>query len=265
VLVAAGLRKSFGGVNAVQDVSLSVGRGEILGLIGPNGAGKTTTFELLSGFTLPDTGSVRYLDTDVTHASPDSRARAGLVRSFQDAGLFPTLTVHDALAVSLGVADPTPFAHAVLGGRAAEKRRGVKADEFVERFGLGDYRDRRIQELSTGTRRITELACLVAREPTLLLLDEPASGVAQREIEALGGVLKSLRDELGLTLVVIEHDIPLIMEISDRVVAMDAGRVIAQGTPAQVRNDPLVASAYLGGDVLAIERSGRRRTLQRTR
>ncbi len=263
VLEATRIRKTFGGVSAVEEVSLSVEAREILGLIGPNGAGKTTTFELLSGFTLPDAGHVTYLGHDITHQSPDGRARAGLVRSFQDAALFPTLTVHDALVVSLGVADPTPFAHAVLGTRAAEKRRSAKADEFVDRFNLGDYRDRRIQELSTGTRRITELACLVAREPTLLLLDEPASGVAQREIEALGGVLKSLRDELGLTLIVIEHDIPLIMEISDRVVAMENGRVIASGPPAEVRTNHQVAAAYLGGDVLAIERSGK--ALQKTR
>jgi energy-coupling factor transporter ATP-binding protein EcfA2 len=123
-------------------------------------------------------------------------------------------------------------------------------------MGLDAYRDKQIQQLSTGTRRITEIACLVALEPTLLLLDEPSSGIAQRESEALGTLLLDLRRQLGITLVVIEHDIPLIMGISDRIVAMADGRVIAEGTPDEVRADPVVVDAYLGGSVTAIERSG---------
>jgi ABC-type branched-subunit amino acid transport system ATPase component/ABC-type branched-subunit amino acid transport system permease subunit len=256
LLEAAGLTKRFGGVEAVRDVSFVVRPGEIVGLIGPNGAGKTTTFELLAGFTRPDTGVVRYAGHDVSRWSPEARARAGLVRSFQDAALFATLTVHDALVVALDAADPTSFLGAVLGRRAAEHRRRAAADHLVERFGLAPYRDRRIQELSTGTRRIAELACLVAQRPVLLLLDEPASGVAQREVEQLGGVLEALRDEHSLTMVVIEHDIPLIMGIADRVLAMDAGAVIADDLPDVVRHDPLVAAAYLGSDARAVERSG---------
>jgi ABC-type glutathione transport system ATPase component len=130
-------------------------------------------------------------------------------------------------------------------------------------LGLDRYRDTQIRELSTGTRRIAEIACLVALEPTCLLLDEPSSGIAQRETEALGELLRDLRRELELTLVIIEHDIPLIMGISDRIVAMADGRVIAAGTPSQVRNDPAVVDAYLGGSVTAIERSGARPTTKR--
>jgi ABC-type branched-subunit amino acid transport system ATPase component/ABC-type branched-subunit amino acid transport system permease subunit len=256
LLEATGLGKSFAGVHAVVDVSLEVRAGEILGLIGPNGAGKTTTFELLAGFTKPDRGTVRFDGLDVTRWSPEGRSAAGLVRSFQDAALFATLSVHDALVVALEVDDPTTFAAAVLGRRGAERRRAAAADGLLERFGLTAYRDRRIQELSTGTRRITELACLVAQRPVLLLLDEPASGVAQREIEALGAVLRGLRDDDALTMVVIEHDIPLIMSIADRVIAMDAGEVIADGPPDEVRADPAVVAAYLGGESLAVERSG---------
>jgi ABC-type branched-subunit amino acid transport system ATPase component/ABC-type branched-subunit amino acid transport system permease subunit len=256
LLAAAALSKAFGGVQAVDGVSLEVRRGEILGLIGPNGAGKTTTFELLAGFTKADAGRVHLAGTDITSWSPEARSAAGLVRSFQDAGLFATLTVHDALVVALEGEHPTTFLAAIAGRRSAERRRTAAADELIVRFGLATYRDKRIQELSTGTRRIAELACLVAQRPVLLLLDEPASGVAQREIEALGGVLTGLRDDHDLTMVVIEHDIPLIMSISDRVVAMDAGAVIADGLPDEVRNDHRVAAAYLGDDTLAVERSG---------
>jgi ABC-type branched-subunit amino acid transport system ATPase component/ABC-type branched-subunit amino acid transport system permease subunit len=256
LLTATGLSKSFGGVQAVDGVSLEVRRGEILGLIGPNGAGKTTTFELLAGFTRADSGHVHLAGADVTRWPPESRAAAGLVRSFQDAGLFATLTVHDALVVALEGEHPTTFLAAITGRRREERRRTAAADGLVERFGLATYRDTRIQELSTGTRRIAELACLVAQRPVLLLLDEPASGVAQREIEALAGLLTGLRRDHDLTMVVIEHDIPLIMSISDRVVAMDSGSVIAEGLPDDVRNDPRVAAAYLGDDALAVERSG---------
>jgi ABC-type branched-subunit amino acid transport system ATPase component/ABC-type branched-subunit amino acid transport system permease subunit len=262
LLQAHELEKAFGGVHAVQRVSFAVRAGEIVGLIGPNGAGKTTTFELLAGFTKPDRGSVTFDGQDVSRWSPEARSSAGLVRSFQDAALFATLTVHDAVVVALEVDHPTTFTSTVLGRRRAERERVAIADRLLERFGLTAYRDRRIQELSTGTRRISELACLVAQRPVLLLLDEPASGVAQREVEALGAVLRGLRDDFDLTMVVIEHDIPLIMDISDRVIAMDAGQVIADGAPHDVRNDPLVATAYLGGDALAVERSGA--TLQTT-
>src|SRR5206468_143868 len=152
--------------------------------------------------------------------------------------------------------DPTRFLSAALGVTPGERRKESRARDLVALMGLDGYRDTQIQELSTGTRRITEIACLVALEPTCLLLDEPSSGVAQRETEALGALLVDLKRQLDLTLVVIEHDIPLIMGISDRIVAMADGAVIAVGTPDVVRNDPQVVDAYLGGSVTVIERSG---------
>ncbi len=231
------------------------GQGETLGLIGPNGAGKTTTFELLAGFTGADEGVVRYAGRDVTSSGPEARGRMGLIRSFQDAALFPTLTVLECVQLALERVDPTRLVPSLLGLKGQEKRKLARAEELVAWMGLERYRGSQIQELSTGTRRITEIACLVALEPQLLLLDEPSSGVAQKETEALGALLVKLKAELGLTLIIIEHDIPLIMGLSDRIICMADGEVIAAGSPAHVRHDPAVVEAYLGGSVTAIERS----------
>ncbi|MCW2778740.1 MAG: putative transporter ATPase and permease protein, partial [Frankiales bacterium] len=255
LLEVTGLRKSFGGVRAVRGVSFQVRQGETLGLIGPNGAGKTTTFELLAGFTRADEGVVRYGGRDITALGPEARGRMGLIRSFQDAALFPTLTVLECVQLSLERVDPTRLVSSLLGLRGQERRKLARAEELVSWMGLDRYKGSQIQELSTGTRRITEIACLVALEPQLLLLDEPSSGVAQKETEALGALLVKLKAELGLTLIIIEHDIPLIMGLSDRIVCMADGEVIAAGTPEHVRHDPAVVEAYLGGSVTAIERS----------
>ncbi|CAB4695866.1 MAG: ATP-binding cassette domain-containing protein [Actinobacteria bacterium] len=258
LLEARHLSKSFGGVHAVRDVSFSVARGETVGLIGPNGAGKTTTFELLGGFTRHDEGRVLFSGRDVSRTSPEGRAQLGLIRSFQDAALFPTMTVTESVMLGLERTKPTSFWLSMTGYSRPDRAKQAAARELVGYMGLDRYRAKQIRELSTGTRRITELACLIALEPTFLLLDEPSSGIAQRETEALGGVLANLKRELGLTLLVIEHDIPLITSISDRIVAMADGEVIATGTPDQVMADAAVVTAYLGGDVRTIERSDRR-------
>lgn len=250
------LAKSFGGVRAVRGVSFDVRAGETLGLIGPNGAGKTTTFELLGGFTKADAGRVSFEGQDITDLGPEARGRLGLIRSFQDAALFPTLTVKETVRLALERQHPTSFFASLLGLPGNERAKQALTDELLEFMGLDRYRSAQIRELSTGTRRITEIACLVALRPTLLLLDEPSSGIAQRETEALGALLTDLKRELQLTLVIIEHDIPLIMGLSDRIVAMADGEVIAYGTPDQVRTSPAVVEAYLGGSLTAIERSG---------
>jgi ABC-type branched-subunit amino acid transport system ATPase component/ABC-type branched-subunit amino acid transport system permease subunit len=256
LLEARHLSKSFGGVHAVRDVSFAVRAGETMGLIGPNGAGKTTTFEILGGFTRPDTGHVLFDRRDVSYVGPEQRARLGLIRSFQDAALFPTMSVKETVMLALERVRPTGFITSTLGVTLGERTKERQARALVSAMGLDRYRDKQIQELSTGTRRITEIACLVALQPMCLLLDEPSSGIAQRETEALGHLLVDLKRELDLTLVIIEHDIPLIMGISDRIVAMADGSIIAEGTPDFVRNDPAVIDAYLGGSITAIERSG---------
>jgi ABC-type branched-subunit amino acid transport system ATPase component/ABC-type branched-subunit amino acid transport system permease subunit len=246
LLEAKDLSKRFGGIVAVRDVSFDVAPGEVVGLIGPNGAGKTTAFELLSGFTKPDAGTVHFAGTDVSAFGPERRAQLGLIRSFQDAALFPTMTVKETVMLALERVQPTHLLPSVLGIGRSERRKEPRARELIASMGLDRYRDKQIQELSTGTRRIAELACMIALEPVCLLLDEPSSGIAQRETEALGELLRDLKDRLELTLIVIEHDIPLIMGLADRIVAMDSGSILATGTPKQVRTNRKVIDAYLG-------------------
>lgn len=258
VLEVDGLKKRFGGVVAVDDLSFWARHGEILGIIGPNGAGKTTMFELVSGFVRPDHGTVLLEGADVSAASVELRAARGLIRSFQDPALFATLTVTETVTLAFERAQPTSFLGSAIGLHSSERGKQEAARELVDFMGLDGFRAKQIRELSTGTRRITELACIVALRPRVLLLDEPSSGIAQRESEALGEVLLRLRDYLDATFLVIEHDIPLLMGLSDRVMAMDSGKLIAAGSPEQVRDNPLVVNSYLGGDLVAIERSGLR-------
>jgi len=259
LLVLDGLEKSFGGVHAVSGVSLTVARGQTVGIIGPNGAGKTTLFELIGGFTTPDAGGVRFDGVDVTRLAPERRAHLGLVRSFQDAKLFPTLTVRETIQLAAERIAPTQLWSSLSAWPSAvlaDVKKGDVADELIETMGLTAYADRTIRELSTGTRRIVDLAAVAALRPRLLLLDEPSSGVAQRETEAIGGLLIRLKQLLAATFVIIEHDMPLLLGISDRVVAMETGTIIAEGAPEQIVNHPDVIASYLGSDPRAVGRSG---------
>jgi ABC-type branched-subunit amino acid transport system ATPase component/ABC-type branched-subunit amino acid transport system permease subunit len=262
VLVADQLTKAFGGIRAVDNVSLRVAPREILGLIGPNGAGKTSVFDLISGFTSPDHGRVVLAGQDVTRWSPDRRSRAGLGRSFQDARIFPSMTVAENIAVSLErhlqVRDHLASSLGVPASREQEEDVAWTVSDLVELMSLGAFRDKFVRELSTGSRRVVDLAMAIAHDPALLILDEPSSGIAQKETEALAPLLQRIREETGCAMLIIEHDMPLVTEVSDRLMALELGRVIAQGVPAEVIRDPLVVSSYLGTDDKLIKRSGAR-------
>jgi branched-chain amino acid transport system ATP-binding protein len=258
-LEVRGAARSFGGVRAVDDVSLSVAPGEIVGVIGPNGAGKTTLFDLISGFLPVEAGRVLLAGRDVTHLAADGRARLGLGRSFQDSRLFPALTVEQCLAVALDrwitVRDPVQAALHLPAVFDAEARVRRRVDELIDLLGLGAFRSKFVRELSTGSRRIVDIACLVAHRPTVILLDEPSSGIAQRETEALGPVLRRIREQVGASLIVIEHDMPLVTAVSDRLVALDQGRLVTEGPAARVLTHPQVVASYLGTSDAAINRS----------
>jgi branched-chain amino acid transport system ATP-binding protein len=253
---------SFGGVRAVDGVSLAVREAEVVGIIGPNGSGKTTLFDLMSGFVTPTEGRVNLLDEDVTLWTPDMRAEAGLGRSFQDARLFPSMTVRQTIAVALErhLSIRDPFAAAVVSPavRIAERELGLEVDDLIEVMHLQAFADKFVGELSTGTRRVVDIACSLAHRPRVLLLDEPSSGIAQREAEALAPLLLNIRDRTNAALIVIEHDMPLIRAISDRLVALELGQVVAEGDPDSVIHDPRVVEGYLGGSIEVIERSGGR-------
>ncbi len=258
VLAARDVTVRLGGRTILEQVSLEVHAGETLGLIGSNGAGKSTLMGALSGFVPVRAGRIELLGDDVTTAAPHVRARAGMGRIFQDARLFGDLTVRESLQVALEARRRSELVPALLAlppSHRLERWSRAEADEVIALLGLGRYADNRIATLSTGSRRIVELGCLVGQRARVLLLDEPTAGVAQREAEAFGPLVGRIKQELDATIVVIEHDLPLVTAMSDRLVCMSAGEVIASGDPRAVTTDPAVVAAYLGTDERAISRS----------
>ena len=257
-----GVSKHFGGIAALDDVSFDVRAGEVLGFLGPNGAGKTTLFDVLSGFQTPSEGDIELDGTSIIGLGPDARARLGLGRSFQDGRLFPALTVAETIAValerSIDVRDPLAAALHLPSVVDSEAKVATRVEELIELLGLGAFRDKYIRELSTGSRRVVDLACVLAHGPRVLLLDEPSSGIAQREAEALGPLLLRIRAMTGASLLIIEHDIPLLTSIADRMIALDLGQVVTIGAPADVVRNPDVVASYLGESEAVVSRSGPR-------
>ena len=260
ILECSGVRKTFGGITAIEDISLTLRDGEILGLIGHNGAGKTTFFDCVSGFLALDGGWIRLGGADIDTWPAHMRAVAGLGRTFQEARLFPSLTVAETIAVAqerhLRSRDMVAAGLRLPASLDSEADVAEKAELLVEMMGLAAFREKLVGELSTGTRRIVELACVLAQEPGVLLLDEPSGGVAQRETEAMGPLLMRVQQHTGCSILVVEHDMPLLTAICDRMIALELGEVIAEGTPAEVLEHPAVIESYLGTDESTINRSG---------
>jgi ABC-type branched-subunit amino acid transport system ATPase component/ABC-type branched-subunit amino acid transport system permease subunit len=249
-LDARGLRVQFGGNVAVDDASIGVGCSEIVALIGTNGAGKTTIMNAVGGY-LPAIGTVTLLGRDVSRVSAAGRAQLGLGRTFQSAALFPELTVHETVELALEARGHTGVVATGLclpGARRKTRAQRADAAALVDFLGLGRYSGHYIADLSTGTRRIVELAGLLALGARVLCLDEPTAGVAQKETEAFAPLIVEIRRELKASVLLVEHDMPLVMGISDRIYCLEAGAVIAEGTPGEVRDDPLVIASYLGTD-----------------
>jgi ABC-type branched-subunit amino acid transport system ATPase component/ABC-type branched-subunit amino acid transport system permease subunit len=258
-LVVRGITKRFGGLVVLDGVSMDVRRGEIVGLIGPNGAGKTTLMNAISGNLRIDGGSVHLFGHDVSTLAPEFRSHFGLGRNYQDAKLFPGLTTRECLQLAASRRARVGVFWSMLGApwvRWAERRSRARADEVLERLGLEPWADTLTSDLSTGTRRICELAVQLTAAPRVLLLDEPTAGVAQRDAEAFGPLLRRIRDELDCSILIVEHDMPLLMGVCDRVYAMELGQVIAEGTPEEIRSHPHVVASYLGTGEVAINRSG---------
>jgi ABC-type branched-subunit amino acid transport system ATPase component len=249
----------FGGVVALDGVNFGAEPGSIVGLIGANGSGKTTTLDVISGLVSPRAGSVRIDGVDLGEYLPEERLGVGVVRSFQDCRLYPELTVLDVLLLcedarsEVGVLSTTlrlPWA------RRAEHRKLEAVNQVISAFGLERFRDHRTAELSTGTRRVVDLASIVLARPRLLLLDEPTAGIAQREAEAFVPLLRRLHQVSDTTIILVEHDVPLVFELCSEVVVMELGRVVASGTPDEVRADPKALAAYLGASDEALMASG---------
>lgn len=239
----------FGGIAALDDVDLAVRPGEIVGLLGPNGAGKTTLFNVVSGFLRPDRGRIHLRDEDISDLLPWERVAVGIGRTFQHVRLFRDLTVEENLLVAQHRhLESGPFSAMLrLPSRRRDERRAVeRVEEILEIVNLRPWREARPTELSYGTLRFLELACVLSLRPSVLLLDEPASGIAQKEVEALGPMLQRIRDEWGCSLLLIEHDMSLLLSVAEWIYALDFGRVIAEGRPDEVVERDEVLESYLG-------------------
>ncbi|MBA2608847.1 MAG: ABC transporter ATP-binding protein [Actinobacteria bacterium] len=239
----------FGGVQALADVALQVGPNEIVGILGPNGAGKTTLFNCVSGFYSPTRGHVRLFGEDVTEFKPEARAQRGLGRTFQQVGLVRSFTVMENLVVAQHMGVRSNGLASIVGTPAARSEERVlrkRAEDVLDFMGIGDMRDRRIAGLPYGTLKMVEVAAVLATDPSILMLDEPLAGASGEEGSAFCDRVEQMRDELGISIILIEHHVPLVLRTSDYVYVLNLGTPLAEGLPEEIRDNAEVAVAYMG-------------------
>jgi branched-chain amino acid transport system ATP-binding protein len=243
------ITRRFSGLVAVNDVSFAVETGEIFGLIGPNGAGKTTLFNVITGLIPPSSGQLKYEQMSLVKLKPHQIAAKGIARTFQNLRLFKNLSVLENVAIARHIHQKTGLMQGILGQAAAlkeERQTKLRALELLELVGLADKAEQIARNLAYGDQRRLELARALALEPRLLLLDEPAAGMNLSEKAALSQLIREIRQRFGLTVMVIEHHVPLVMGLCDRIAVLNFGQLIALGTPETIRQDPAVITAYLG-------------------
>ncbi|MEN6350580.1 MAG: ABC transporter ATP-binding protein [Syntrophomonas sp.] len=249
LLDAKGIFKSFGGLTAVNDISFSMAEQEIASIIGPNGAGKTTFFNIISGYYIPDQGSIIFDGKDVTKLPPEKVAACGIARTFQNIRLFPDLMAVENVLVGMHLHLSASIPRIVFNTpkvRREEKMAYEKAYELMEYAGLAGKETELARSLSYGDQRRLEVARALAVRPKMLLLDEPTAGMNPRETEEMKEFILALRDDKKVTILLIEHDMKVVMGISDRITVLNYGVKIAEGTPREIRNNPEVIKAYLG-------------------
>jgi branched-chain amino acid transport system ATP-binding protein len=250
LLEAIDVCKNFGGLQAVRDMSLQVRQGSIHALIGPNGAGKTTFFNTLSGFYFPDSGQVKFRGEEITQELSYKRIRRGMSRTFQTPSIFPELTVQENLTIGVQARQNLAFELRVP---AASVRRRIEArvEELLGFVNLTRFKDRPVAELSHGSQRLCEIAMSLTTEPVLVLLDEPMAGLAEAETTRVISVVRDLRDRLGLTVLFVEHNMRVVLNVAETITVLDRGRKLAEGPPAQIAANEEVREAYLGKEIIA--------------